>query len=120
MIQQTQQDKEKLELCMQQTLHTLQAKSVASVKTFKQQLEEREAKIQLLEKRIMDSRKMQKMEAELLTSALYEVNFLYPLFVSQVLCMHLLGWSRNATTCNDATNERHGKNGKVLDFKTEN
>lgn len=72
-INQLASDKEKLENYTKKTLHAVQAKYMVAVNAHKNQLQERNEKIELLELRNKEMRTVQKREEALMMSAFYEV-----------------------------------------------
>ncbi|OQR88859.1 hook domain-containing protein [Achlya hypogyna] len=67
------QDKEKLETYTKKTLHAVQSKYMVAMSTHRNQLAEKQAKVDLLESKLKDLKSIQKREQALLMSSFYEI-----------------------------------------------
>ncbi|CAK4118185.1 unnamed protein product [Aphanomyces euteiches] len=67
------QDKEKLETYTKKTLHAVQSKYMVAVSTHRNQLAEKQAKVDMLETKLKELKTSQKREQELLMSSFYEI-----------------------------------------------
>ncbi|OQS07551.1 hook domain-containing protein [Thraustotheca clavata] len=67
------QDKEKLETYTKKTLHAVQSKYMVAMSTHRNQLAEKQAKVDLLETKLKDLKAIQKREQSLLMSSFYEI-----------------------------------------------
>ncbi|KAF0697259.1 Aste57867_12031 [Aphanomyces stellatus] len=67
------QDKEKLETYTKKTLHAVQSKYMVAVSTHRNQLAEKQAKVDMLETKLKELKTSQKREQALLMSSFYEI-----------------------------------------------
>jgi hypothetical protein len=74
MINNLAQDKEKLETYTKKTLHAVQTKYMVAVSSHRNQLTEKQAKVDLLETKLKELKQSQKREQALLMSSFYEVD----------------------------------------------